>query len=195
MPSGGASSAARPVGLAAILAGAVAASVTATATAARPSLLGAPVGAVADCSTRSMASFPAAFTRRSNLVVGPLAMIGAGGTALFVPAAGGNKFPLLVKAGHRVTIELSAATRATAGLAYGPLPQGEVRLRDAHRVVTFIACLRDEPSGSSADGQPVTFWAGGILATSPRCVPLQIWIDGASHPRQVVVHLGRHGCR
>ena len=36
-----------------------------------------PVGAVADCSTRSQAGFPGAFTDPSNLVVGPLVLIGA----------------------------------------------------------------------------------------------------------------------
>jgi hypothetical protein len=153
-----------------------------------------PIGAVADCSTRSGARFPGAFTHPNNLVVGPLAMIGAGGAPLFSPVFGGNKFPLLVKAGHRVTIELSARTRKTAGLAYGPLPQGEVHLRDAHRIVTFIACPRGEPSGSSTDGQAVTFWSGGVLATSAQCVPLQVWVDDAPQPRRVVLHLGTRRC-
>jgi hypothetical protein len=154
----------------------------------------APVGTVAGCSMRSGARFPGAFTRSSDLVVGPLAMIGAGGTPLFSPVFGGNKFPLLVKAGHRVTVELSPATRKFAGLAYGPLPQGQVHVRDAHRIVTFIACPRGEPSGSSADGQSVTFWSGGILAASARCIRLRIWTDDAPRPRQVVVHLGTHDC-
>jgi hypothetical protein len=145
----------------------------------------APPGVVAGCSSSSGASYPGAFTRSSNLVVGPLAIVGAGGTASFDPAVGGNKFPLLVKAGHRVTLELSSATRAAAGLAYGPLPQGALSLRDAHRVVTFVAC---------AGGAP-TFWSGGILATSARCVPLRVWIDGARRPRDVVVHFGTSDCR
>jgi hypothetical protein len=70
-----------------------------------------------------------------------------------------------------------------------------VRLRDAHRIVTFIACPRGKPSGSSADGHPVTFWSGGVLAASPRCVPLEVWIDGQREPRHVVVHLGTRTCR
>lgn len=155
----------------------------------------APVGAVADCSTRSQAQFPGAFKKASNLVVGPLALVGAGGTPVFSAEFGGNKFPLLVKAGHRVTIELSVDTRRFAGLAYGPLPQGDVRLRDSHRIVTFIACPRGKPSGSSADGHLVTFWSGGVLAGSPRCVPLEVWIDGKREPRHVVVHLGTRTCR
>lgn len=140
--------------------------------------------AVEDCSTRSQANFPGAFTRRRNLVVGPLAMIGAGGTPYFHPEFGGQKFQLLVRNGHRVILELSRRTRRGAGLAYGPLPSGEVGLADAHRVVKFIACRRGEPSGSSADGRPVTFWSGGVLARSPRCVPLRIFVDDARAPRR-----------
>jgi hypothetical protein len=150
-------------------------------------------GVVEDCSTRSEARFPGAFTnRRENLVVGPLALIGAGGSpALY---RGGNKFPLLVRAGHRVTVELSARTRRVAGLAYGPLPEGQVRLRYTHRVVTFIACRRGEHSGSSADGRPVTFWSGGVLARSPRCVPLLVWVDDEPRPRRAVIRLGVRDC-
>ena len=154
----------------------------------------APTGVIADCSTRSLADFPGAFTRPRNLVVGPLVLIGGGGTPAFVPPVGGNKFPLLVKAGHRVTVELSVNTRRGAGLAYGPLPQGAVHLRDTHRIVTFIACPRSESSGSSADGQAVTFWSGGILARSPRCVPLLVWVDSATAPRHAVVRLGARRC-
>lgn len=181
------------VGLVAVVSGLVAAVGIAAAEA--PSSRGEPAGVVADCSTRSGARFPGAFTRPSNLIVGPLAMIGAGGTPQFSPVFGGNKFALLVKAGHRVTIELSPHTRKAAGLAYGPLPQGEVHLRDTHRVVTFIACPRGKASGSSADGQAVTFWSGGVLATSARCVPLQVWIDRARKPRHAVIHLGTRDCR
>lgn len=155
----------------------------------------APTGVVADCSTRSLADFPGAFTSPRNLVVGPLVLVGGGdGAAAFVPSVGGNKFPLLVKAGHRVTVELSVHTRQGAGLAYGPLPQGVVHLRDTHRIVTFIACSRGESSGSSADGQAVTFWSGGILARSARCVPLLVWVDAAAAPWRAVVRLGARRC-
>jgi hypothetical protein len=157
-----------------------------------------PRGVVADCSTRSEARFPGGFTDPRNVVVGPLVLIGAGGMPHFVSSstrkAGGNKFPLLVRNGHRVTVELSPRTRRDAGLAYGHLPEGEVRLRDAHRVTTFIACRRGERSGSSADGRPVTFWSGGLLARSSRCVPLLVWLDAAPAPRRVVVRLGVRRC-
>src|SRR5438094_3473717 len=104
----------------------------------------APRGVVESCGTQSSASFPGAFTSPRNLVLGPLALIDAGGTPQFVwdstGTEGFQKFALLVKAKHRVTLELSRRTRRGAGLAYGPLPGGEVHLRDTRRVVTFIAC-------------------------------------------------------
>jgi hypothetical protein len=154
----------------------------------------APRGAVENCSTRSEAEFPGAFTNARNLVVGPLALMGAGGSPPFASSFHGQKFPLLVKAGHRVTLALSKDTRKFAALGYGPLPQGDVGVRDAHRVVTFIACRRGEPSGSTADGKPVTFWSGGVLSRGRRCVPIAAWIDGAERPRRIVIRLGVTRC-
>ena len=156
-----------------------------------------PRGVVESCATQSGASFPGAFTSPRNLVVGPLALVGAGGTPQFVWDSTGKegfqKFPLLVRANHRVTAELSQSTRRAAGLAYGPLPQGEVHLRDTHRVVTFIAC-RSGRSASRADGRPVTFWSGSVLARSPRCVPLLVWVDNQPSPRRAVIRLGVSTC-
>jgi hypothetical protein len=142
-----------------------------------------------DCGTRSEADFGPAFGDSANLVVGPLAMIGA---AELTPASvvrrfGGQKYPLLVKAGHSVTIDVPARARTFAGLGYGPLPQGEITLERAHPRVTFIACR--ERSGSSAEG-PVTFWSGGVVANAPHCVPLDVFVDDEVAPRRVFIALG-----
>jgi hypothetical protein len=157
-----------------------------------------PSTAVESCATQSGATFPHAFTSPRNLVVGPLALTGAGGSPSFVwnsrRSEGFQKFPLLVREGHRVRLELSVKTRLGAGLGYGPLPQGETYLRDTYRVVTFIACSRRQHSWSSADGQPVTFWSGSVLARSPRCVPLLIWVDADRSPRRAVIRLGVSRC-
>ncbi len=158
-------------------------------------------GAREDCSTRSEANFPDAFTSRSNLVVGPLVVIGGAYTdASTVREFSGNKFPLLVKAGHTVTVRLARAGPRVAGLAYGPLPQGETKLRDTYRSVTFVACRPgrasrryspDGPSGSHADGASVTFWSGFVLTRAPACIPLDIYVDDAPTPRRVGLPLGR----
>jgi hypothetical protein len=156
-----------------------------------------PREVVESCATQSGAKFPGAFTSQRNLVVGPLALVGAGETPQFVSGSTGKegfqKFPLLIRENHRVTVELSQTTRGGAGLAYGPLPQGEVHLRDTHRVVTFIAC-RSGQSAGRADGQPVTFWSGSVLARSPRCVPLLVWVDNQPSPRRAVIRLGVRNC-
>ena len=86
-----------------------------------------PGGVVEDCSTRSEASFPGAFTDPRNVVIGPLVLVGAAYTdPATVVEFGGNKFPLLVRAGHRVTVELSPRTRRVAR-PHGP-SHGRARL-------------------------------------------------------------------
>lgn len=143
-----------------------------------------------DCSTQSLASFPGAFTSPDNLVVGPLVLVGGAYTDPgTVRTYGGNKFPVLVKAGHTVTVSLAPDARAIAGLAYGPLPEGETKMRDTYRSVTFVSCDRDE-AGSDASGAPVTFWSGFVLTRMPVCLPLDVSIDGASPPRRVAIGLG-----
>ena len=158
-----------------------------------------PQGVVVGCSTRSMASFPGGLLDPRNVVVGPLVLVGAADTpARTVQEFGGNKFPALVRAGHRVTVALSQRTRRVASLGYGPLPQGaltELSPRDGHRVVTFIACQRGEPSGSTADGRPVSFWPGFVLTSSPRCVPLEVWVDDEPSPRHTALRMGVPRCR
>jgi len=157
-----------------------------------------PRGIVADCAKGS--GVPqgslSVFRSRGNLVVGPLAMSGAARVpGFYSPEFGGNKFPLYVKAAHRVTLALTADTRGRAGLAYGPLPPGEVGVREAHRVITFIACRRGQFSpGLGAKAGRLSFWAGGVVARAPRCVPLLIWVDDEPAPRRAVIHLGVRDC-
>ena len=142
-----------------------------------------------DCSTRSEADFPGAFTSPHNLVVGPLVLVGGAYTdPITVREFGGNKFPLLVRAGHAVTVRIARRGRTVAGLAYGPLPEGETELSDAYRSVTFVACRRGR---ASRQGVAVTFWSGFVLTRAPGCIPLDAYVDGATSPRRVGLALGR----
>jgi hypothetical protein len=136
-----------------------------------------------DCSTRSFADFTGAFADPANLVVGPFALVGGATptTAPVVERFGGQKYPLLVKGGHVVTVRLPAELRGVAVLAYGPLPQGEITVSEGHEAVTFTAC---------EDGA-VTFWSGGIVVTELACVPLDLYVDGDPKPRRAAVELGR----
>jgi len=160
-----------------------------------------PRGVVADCAKGGLGGGQGhgnlnAWKSRWNLVVGPLAMVGAAGIpGGYHDGFHGNKFPMYLLAGHRVTLSLTRDTRRRAGIAYGPLPQGDVRVAEAHRVLTLIACRRGEYSPNS--GGPAgraSFWAGGIVADAPRCVPLLFWVDDETRPRRAVIHLGVRDC-
>jgi len=161
------------------------ATLTATPTTSRSAARVRPRGVVLDCATNpNVGAGPRVFGSRSSLVVGPLAMKGAAATpAYYSESFGGNKFPLYVKGGHRVTVELSRHTRRGAAIAYGPFPERRpLDVSDGYRVVTFIACRR------------VSFWAGGVLARSPRCVPLLVWVDDERTPRRAVIRFGVRDC-
>ena len=152
-----------------------------------------PAGVVANCAGRSGFDFPAADRNADALVVGPLTLLNAARTPMeVIREFGGDKIPALVEPGHRVTIALTAADRRHVGLGFGPLPEGDVGLADAHRVVTFVPCPPGEETGSTLGGKPVTFWMGFLLADdSPRCVPLDVWVDDEPAPRTVTLALGR----
>lgn len=145
---------------------------------------------------QSWADFGQAFTDPSNLVVGPLVFVGGNNTtdAATVWASDGQKYPLLVKIGHTVTVQLPAEFRSTAGLAYGSLPQGRVRVGDAHDTITFEACPEGEPNPSRAGG-PVTFWSGFVLTRSPDCIPLDVYVDHESSPRHTAIAVGPQPCQ
>jgi hypothetical protein len=156
-----------------------------------------PRGVVEDCASRSEADFPGAYADPDNIVVGPLALVGAAHTPRStLREVGGDKIMALVEAGHRVTVALPGSARPVAGLAYGPPTEAVVELkpRDGHQAVTFIACGPGEPSGSTVDGKPVTFWSGAILASSPRCLPLLVWVDDERRARQAMVRMGVRRC-
>jgi hypothetical protein len=151
-----------------------------------------PQGPVEDCSTRSMADFGDASVDPANLAVGPLVIVGGATRAptTVVESHGGQKFPILLRAGHFATVQVPVGARQFASLGYGPLPQGEVGYADGHARVAFVACSGGEPSGSTANG-PVTFWSGFVFARKPACVSLDVYVDHRSTPRRAEIELGR----
>ena len=151
-----------------------------------------PDAHVARCSRQSMASFPDAYTSRDNLVVGPLAMIGA--RRFMTPEDaryfGGNKYPLVVRAGRTVTV---AVARGDASLFYASRGGGvltETEVADGHRAIAFHAC-GPHRSGSDADGDPVTFWSGFVVVAEPMCVRLRVWVGESRAPRRASIPIGR----
>lgn len=168
---------------------------------------GTPVGAVAevpkgvreDCSTRSEGSFPHPFRNPDNLVIGPLSLVGGARAAEdpWIRKHDWQKFPLLVKASRIVTVRLTRRTRRFARLAYGPLPEGNVRFRDAHHTVKFVACQFNEPSFNP--GEVVgryTFWSGSVMVQeAPACVPLEVYVGHRSRPHEAMLSMDAgHDC-
>jgi hypothetical protein len=155
-----------------------------------------PRGVVVDCSRVSgIGRGLREFTHSKSLLVGPLAVPWAKPTLAYAPAVGGNKIFVLVRGGHRVTLELSRQTRRGAGLGVGfGEGQGDVELRDTRRVVTFRACERSDSRHEHATDWPVTGWVGFLLADSARCVPLLVWVDDEPAPRRTVIRFGVRSC-
>jgi len=139
---------------------------------------------------QSWGQFGQAFTDPDNVIVGPLVFAGGNVTtpAATVQAQGGWKYPVLVKLGHAVTVQIPAAVRRTAGLVYG---SGH----SAHDTIRFVACPRGEKkSNTSSAGGPVTFWSGFVMTRSPGCIPLDVYVDDESSPRHAAVTVGPNPC-
>ncbi len=104
---------------------------------------------------------------------------------------GGNKFPVVVAAGHTVTIRIPRARRDNASLSYGgDGPDGDRTLEDGHPAIRFKACGRRRAQ-SVADGKPVVFWSGFILTDAPRCLRVRIRVDDEQAGRTWRIPLGR----
>jgi hypothetical protein len=162
-------------------------SAAAVATAPEP-----PHGAPATCRHQSSAGFRAS---PRDLVVGPLVLVGAReySSPALIRRFGGQKYPALVLAGHRVTVELPRGVRRTSLLYaddHWSLPDGPRTVGDGHRVVDFRSCTTDR-AGSSYDGHDATFWSGFVLTTVPRCLRLRIWVDDERVPRRARIPLGK----
>ena len=152
-----------------------------------------PEGAAATCRHQSSAAFPKS-TR--DLVVGPLVLIGARAYSPpnVISTFGGQKYPAVLLAGHRVTIELSRSARRSTSVLYADehrkTPDGQRTVGDGHRVVEFTACPRHR-SGSSYDGRKATFWSGLVLTAVPSCLKMRVWIDDERSPRRAHLPLGK----
>jgi hypothetical protein len=152
-----------------------------------------PAGAPATCRHQSSAVFPRSARDR---IAGPLVLVGAReySPPEVIAEFGGQKYPALVLAGHRVTVELPRGVRRSAALLYADdnwsRPDGPRTVKDGHRVVEFRACSARRAAGSYG-GRDATFWSGFVLTTVPRCLEMRVWADDELTPRRVRIPLGR----
>jgi hypothetical protein len=152
-----------------------------------------PEGAPATCRHQSSAAFSKS---AGNLVVGPLVLVGAReySSPEAIARFGGQKYPAVVLAGHRITVELSPTVQRSTSLLYADdhwrLPDGERAIGDGHRVVEFRACATGR-GGSSYGRSKATFWSGFVLTTVPRCLKLRIWVDDERTARLAHIPLGK----
>jgi hypothetical protein len=156
----------------------------------------------ATCAERSMASFPGGLAAKSNLVAGPLSIVGVkaastGSGAQTIRELGWWKSPLLVAAGRTVTVRVAAGSKDTVRLTgYAGRGGRNTTFQDQPTAITFQACAQGGRSGSDADGRPVTFWSGGfVVRRLPFCAELDITVDSEPVRRRAWVSFGASpGC-
>jgi hypothetical protein len=152
-----------------------------------------PRGAPATCRHQSSAAFPRS---ARDVVVGPLVLVGAReySSPEVIARRGGQKYPALVLAGHRVTVELPPTVQDSTSLFYADdhwtQPDGSPTVGEGHRVVAFSSCATDRAE-SSYGRRKATFWSGFMLTTVPRCLRLRIWVDDARTPQEARIPLGK----
>ena len=140
--------------------------------------------ASATCARQSAASFPNAFGRSENLVVGPLAFSGLrsirGATKEDIARFDGVKSPAIMRPGHTVLVSIDRRARRYVRINHGQYGRGGNRFRAMPHSIRFEACGRRRAQ-SVVDGSPATFWSGFFaMRRVPDCLPLTISVDG--HP-------------
>lgn len=142
------------------------------------------------------------FDGRRDVIRGPFAFvtlardIPALSRASYRPRHGrlaGVKLPVGLRAGHRATLRVKASQRHDAALLYRGRTRNANRIQDGDRAVTFKPCQPDEPGFSGGTVGPLTGWAGSLIVTGPRCIRLEVYVDGRRHS-DVRLPLGRR-CR
>jgi hypothetical protein len=99
------------------------------------------------------------------------------------------KAPILVRARARVTLAIASEAVGTAGMwRHGG--GGVVS------TVRFLACRERQlvHTYRGTVGRFTQFPFAFALMTPSACVPMDVWIDGASEPQRVVVPVGRSTC-
>lgn len=142
------------------------------------------------------------FNSRRDVVRGPFALVTVAGDmprlsrASYRPRAGrlaGVKLPVGLRPGHRATLRVTPAQRGHAALLYRNQTRDASRVRDGDQAVAFEPCPTDAPAFIGGTVGPITGWAGALIVTGPRCIRLEVRVDGDRRP-DIRLPLGRR-CR
>ena len=129
---------------------------------------------VKTCAQQSFAGFGGAYDDPRNLVVGPLAGVGARAQDYDGAYEGRYrwKMPMLMRPGRRATVRIGAAAAGFARLSFGT---GHWNFARSHRRVTFVGCSASKAGSPIGGGRRATFWSGGLTALRTNfCLPLEI---------------------
>ena len=149
-------------------------------------------GDVRTCATRGDSSRPAKPPVRGAITAGPLVIWPTVRSRTQRTRSGRwryvTKAPVLVRARARVTLAVAPWATALAGLW---------RNRGGYvSAVRFAACRERQPARGyrGTVGRFTLFPFTFALTVPSACVPLDVWVDGASGPRRIVVPVGRARC-
>lgn len=138
------------------------------------------------CAARAEPS-PKRFERRRDVVRGDFALITI---ARGLPQLAGNsyrpqggrlagiKLPVGVRAGHAATLRVGVSDRRHAALIFRHATRDARQVADGDQVVTFNPCRASTPGFSDGVVGPITGWPGALIVTGPRCIRLQLRVDG-----------------
>lgn len=142
------------------------------------------------------------FTRQRDVVRGPFALVTV---ARDLPRLSqrsyrardgrlaGVKLPVGLRVGHSATLSVAPNQRAYAALTYREETRDARRIQNGDEAVTFKPCPAETPAFHGGTVGPITGWAGALIIAGPRCVRLQVRVDGQHRP-DIKLPLGRR-CR
>ena len=158
----------------------------------------ASITVVRSCADRVEGRLPPGWERNS-LRVGPLAFAYGGGLLSNEERRGelvDEKMLLVLKARHQATVVVPPSERGSVSLDYNDRgTHFPPRLSDGAETVRFIACRgHEKPFSPRHPLWRETQFAGGIIARWPRCVDLDVFIDGRDTPERATMSFGAGRC-
>ena len=191
-----------PDGVGALVLGAVAIVVARTSTGSSDGgEAAAAAPPVVGCAMRAERSVKR-FARRRDVIRGPFALVTVArdlprlSQRSYRPRDGrlsGVNLPVGLRVGHSATLGVAPNQRAYAALAYREETRDARRIQNGDEAVAFKPCPADTPAFDGGTVDTITGWAGALIIAGPRCVRLQVRVDGQRRS-DIELPLGRR-CR